>query len=56
VHASTYADGELRADLVVAGSVVPEPSTYVLLGTGLLGLAVVRRRKRLSALGSRRSA
>jgi hypothetical protein len=29
----------------IPGTVVPEPSTYALMGTGLIGLAIVRRRR-----------
>ena len=53
-----FSDGSaaLGADLVFAeglattgpGTLVPEPSTWALLGTGLLALAVVSRRRRRS--------
>jgi hypothetical protein len=38
---SVYPGGEIRGQLLAA----PEPTTVALLGTGLLGLLVVRRRK-----------
>ena len=43
----SYTDSLREHAFVVFGtSVVPEPSTFVLLGSGLLGLSVVRRRRR----------
>jgi hypothetical protein len=40
IHTTARAAGEIR------GQIVPEPSTYVLLSGGLIGLAVARRRMR----------
>jgi hypothetical protein len=42
VHTSAFGPGEIRGDLAV----VPEPSTYVLLASGLLGVGVIARRSR----------
>ena len=44
VHTSGFAGGEIRGNLAVA--VVPEPSTYALVGAGLAGVAGFARRRR----------
>ena len=42
VHTSTSPGGEIRGQI----NVVPEPSTYLLMATGLGGLALIARRQR----------
>ncbi len=42
IHSTAFPGGEIRGFI----EVVPEPSTYALMGTGLLGLAVAGRRRR----------
>jgi hypothetical protein len=42
-HTTQFAGGEIRGNIAV---VTPEPSTYVLLASGLAGLGVLARRRR----------
>jgi hypothetical protein len=41
------ATGYVLDEINVGTTVVPEPSTYALIGTGLAGLALIRRRRRV---------
>ena len=42
IHTERFGGGEIRGQI----NVVPEPSTYLLMATGLGGLALIARRKR----------
>ena len=45
VHSSVYPGGEIRGFLVQLAQPVPEPSAWLMLGVGLVGLSVYSRRK-----------
>lgn len=42
IHSSTFGGGEIRS----FATVVPEPSTYAMLGAGLAGVGMLARRRR----------
>ena len=44
IHNAEFPGGEIRANLVVTP--IPEPSTYLLFGAGLMVMAAVARRSR----------
>lgn len=45
IHTTTYFDGEIRGQLVLTQTTVPEPQTALLFALGLVGLARVRERR-----------
>ena len=44
IHTSAFPNGEIRGQI----NVVPEPSTYLLMATGLVGVMMLVRRRRAS--------
>jgi hypothetical protein len=49
IHSTLYRGGEIRGQLMP----VPEPSTYALVGAGLLGGVILLRRRKQQALAAR---
>jgi hypothetical protein len=47
IHTMMFPGGEIRGILEPAPAAAPEPASLVLLGSAVLGFAVVRRRRRL---------
>ena len=45
VHFDAYGDGGVFAPFSHDGSVAPEPATLTLLGIGLFGIGIIKRRK-----------
>jgi hypothetical protein len=45
VHSVTFPAGEIRGDLPVSASAVPEPSTFLLIGAGLVAVSLLCRRR-----------
>ena len=45
VHSTTFPGGEIRGDLPVSVSAVPEPSTFLLIGAGLVAVSFLFRRR-----------